>query len=176
MYRENELVMYGTIGVCRIFKIGIPDFRAEQAQDTPLYYFLEPLYQSGTIYAPVDSESIFIRPVISAEEAHAILGSIDEIEPDNYHSRSVQQMSQHYQRIIDTHSCKALLSLAKSIYRKGQEALQNNKHLGQIDKRFKKRAEDLLFGEFAVALDTDRERIEDFVYDQFDREFRGDFS
>ena len=32
---------------------------------TRLYYVLEPLYQSGVIYAPVDNEKVHMRPVIS---------------------------------------------------------------------------------------------------------------
>ena len=161
MFKENELVMYGATGVCKVTKIGRPDFCVEDEER--LYYFLEPLYQNGIIYAPVDNDKVFMRPIITAEEAAGLLDNIDQIEADEYRGHSMQQLSQHYQSIIDTHNCDALLGLTKSIYKKAKDALRNNKRLGQIDKRFMKRAEELLFGEFAVALDTDKDSIEEYI-------------
>ena len=68
MFKENDLVMYGKTGVCRVLKIGTPDFAvgdSNQNSSKKLYYFLEPLYHSGTFYAPIDAAQIALRPVIS---------------------------------------------------------------------------------------------------------------
>lgn len=164
MFKKNDLVMYGAIGVCRVTKIDTPDFVEDNDR---LYYFLDPVFQSGAIYAPIDNEKVSIRPVISADEAKALIEDIDSIKTDDFKSRSMQQLSQHYQEILDTHNCRELLSLTKTIYKKSIEASEQNKNLGQIDKRFMKKAEDLLFGEFAVALNTDREAIGEKIYKRF---------
>lgn len=165
MFKVNELVMYGATGVCKVIKIGRPDFI--ESEEERLYYFLEPLYQNGMIYAPIDNDTVKIRPVISAEEATSLLDSLDEVKVDVYRGRSMQQLSQHYQSILDTHNCRSILSMTKSIFVKSQHALRNNKRIGQIDKRFMKRAEELLFGEIAVALDTDRDKVEEYVHGAF---------
>ena len=162
MYKIDELVMYGGTGVCRITDIGIPDFY--EGDEERFYYFLEPVYQNGMIYAPVDNEKVAIRPVISADEANELLESIDDIHAEIYKGNSMQQLSQHYQKIIDMHSCGALLKLTKSIYAKRMDAISNNKRLGQIDKRFMKKAEELLYGEFAAALDVDKDKVEEYVH------------
>ena len=161
MFKEGELVMYGGMGVCRVSKIGRPDFAEEE--DTTLFYFLEPLYRSGLFYAPVDSDKISIRKVISKKEAKKLLDGLEDIEWEIYSNTSIQQLSQHYQSIIDRHDCKDLLSLTKSIMEKGVNAQKNNKKLGQIDKRFMKKAEDLLYGEFAAALDLDIAKVEELI-------------
>lgn len=166
MFKKNELVMYGGTGVCKVVDIGRPDF---SDSDEQLYYFLEPIYQQGIIYAPVDNEKISMRPVISADEANALIDSIDDIHAEIYKSSSMQQLSQHYQDIISSYSCHSLLKLAKSIHAKDTEAQKHNKKLGQIDKRFMKRAEDLLFGEFAAALKMDKERIADYIHGKLER-------
>lgn len=165
MFKENELVMYGSTGVCRVIKIGKPDFCSEGSDQ--LYYFLKPVYQNGIIYAPVDNDKIEIRSVISSSEAKKLLEDADTVEPEKFNTHSMQQLSLHYQQIIDTHNCEKLLKMAKTIYCKAVAADKNNKRLGQIDKRFMKRAEDLLYGELAAALGTDRDCVEKTVRAKF---------
>ena len=165
MFKENDLVMYGATGVCRVRSIGRPDFARED--DDKLYYFLEPLYQSGIIYAPVDNQKVVMRSIISADDAKAMLKNIDDVKGAEIVPGSMQHLSQQYQSLIESYSSECLLSLAKSIYRKNLEAEKNRKKLGQIDKRFMKKTEDLVFGEFAAALGEDREEIADYVHKHF---------
>lgn len=164
MFKENDLVMYGKAGVCRVFKIGTPDFASDKDSE---YYFLEPLYKSGTFYAPVEGD-VSIRPVISARKAKSLISGIDELKCEKVVAVSVQQLSQYYQNIVDSYKCDSLMSMIKSIYIKNAEALKNNKKLGQIDKRYMKMAEDLLFGELAVALDKDIEDIKKQVEERIE--------
>ena len=159
MYQIDDLIMYGSIGVCRVSDITEQVFNDEDK----LYYVLEPLYQSGVIYAPVDNEKVFMRPVISEEEAKSLIDDIPAIHTEIYRNSSMQQLTKYYQSVIDTHKCLDLLKLTKSIYQKKQAALAQNRHLGQIDKKFMKRAEDLLFGEFAAALHISREDVQEYI-------------
>ena len=142
MYHIDELVMYGGTGVCRVADIGHPDFVPDEDR---LYYFLDPVYQNGIIYAPTDNDRVFMRPVLSAEEVQALIEEIPGLA-------------------VVSHSCIDMLQMAKSIYLKMLDALSHNKKLGQIDKRFMKRAEDLLYGEFAVALNKSRDDVEEYVH------------
>lgn len=168
MYEVNDLVMYGSTGVCRVSEIGKPDF-ADSDEDR-LYYILEPVYQSGVIYAPVDNEKIFMRPVISEDEAKSLIDTIPEIHTEIYKNNSMQQLSKHYQSMIDTHKCFELLKLTKSIHQKKMNAIKENRNLGQIDKKFMKRAEELLCGEFAVALHIPREDVQHYIYERLNEE------
>ena len=162
MYQVNELIMYGSTGVCKVKEVTKQDFGGDHADK--LYYVLEPLYQSGVIYAPVDNERVFMRPVISENEAKELIESIPTIHTEIYKNSSMQQLTKHYQSILDTHGCKELLGLTKSIYMKKVEAVKHNRNLGQIDKNFMKRAEDLLYGEFAAALHISKDEVESYVH------------
>lgn len=161
MYQINDLIMYGSIGVCKVTDITKPDFAG--SGEKQLYYVLEPLYQSGVIYAPVDNEKVFMRNVISEAEAIELIDTIPEIHTEIYKNASMQQLTKHYQSVIDTHRCLDLLKLTKSIYLKKMDAQEHNRNLGQIDKKFMKRAEDLLFGEFAAALSISKEDVEAYI-------------
>ena len=164
MYQVDQLIMYGSTGVCKIKEITKQDFGGDK-----LYYVLEPLYQSGVIYAPVDNEKVFMRPVISENEAKDLIDSIPQIHTEIYKNSSMQQLTKHYQSILDTHGCKELLTLIKSIYMKKLEALSHNRNLGQIDKKFMKKAEDLLLGEFAAALHVPKDEVETYVHNLLDK-------
>ena len=168
MYEINELIMYGSTGVCKVSDINKPDFA--KSDEDKLYYVLEPLYQTGVIYAPVDNERVFMRPVISENEAKDLIDSIPEIHTEIYKNSSMQQLTKHYQSILDTHGCRELLELTKSIYMKKLEALKHNRNLGQIDKKFMKKAEDLLFGEFAAALHVSRDEVESYIHTRLEDE------
>jgi len=168
MYEINELIMYGSTGVCKVSDINKPDFA--KSDEDKLYYVLEPLYQTGVIYAPVDNERVFMRPVISENEAKDLIDSIPEIHTEIYKNSSMQQLTKHYQSILDTHGCRELLELIKSIYLKKLDASKHNRHLGQIDKKFMKRAEDLLFGEFAAALNISKEEVQSYIQTRLEDE------
>lgn len=161
MFKEGELVMYSGMGVCKVEKIGRPDF-AEPDDDTQ-FYFLEPLYKSGIFYVPVKSRKASLRKVISKKEAKNLMENLDDVKWEIYSNPSIQKLSQHYQSIIDNHDCKELISLIKSIIEKEVEAQSKNKKLGQIDKRFRKKAEELVYGELAAVLNMDREKIESII-------------
>ena len=85
MFQPGELLVYGTTGVCRVEEITTPDItRADRGRR---YYLLKPLYQDGVIYAPVDSDKVPIRPVISREEAEALIANgLTEEETDTLRS------------------------------------------------------------------------------------------
>ena len=85
MFKENELVMYGSTGVCRVKEIGRPSF--VDKDDERIYYLLEPVFQSGVIYAPIDNDKIPIRAVISAESASQLLDQL---------SATITALSEHH--------------------------------------------------------------------------------
>lgn len=168
MYDIDDLIMYGGTGVCKVSDITKPEFSG--SDEDRLYYVLEPLYQSGVIYAPVDNQKVFMRPVISEDEAKDLIDNIPQIHTEIYKSSSMQQLTKYYQSVIDSHKCVELLQLTKSIHAKKVDAMKQNRHLGQIDKKFMKKAEELLFGEFAAALHISKDDVEDFIQERLDEE------
>ena len=52
MFKAGDMVVYGGTGVCRVLGVLIPEFAKKRGTE---YYELEPVYESGTIYAPVDN-------------------------------------------------------------------------------------------------------------------------
>lgn len=161
MFDIGDFIIYGSMGVCRVSDITT---RAPaQADKEQLFYILEPLYQTCTISTPIDNTKVFMRPVISKDEAERLIDMIPSISAEAYHSRVIRQLAEHYQESLKTHDCEELIELTMSIYAKKQAAVQEKKKIGVVDEKYMKRAEELLFGELSVALGIDKDDVPDYI-------------
>ena len=161
MFQPGELLVYGTTGVCRVEEITTPDLtRSDRGRQ---YYLLKPLYQDGVIYAPVDSEKVPVRPVISREEAESLIDLIPSIRAEVCHAPTMQALAQHYQSAVRSHNCRELLELTMSIYLKWRQAEAQKRRLGMVDERYMKQAERLLYGELSAALGIPLEEVQPYI-------------
>lgn len=160
MYKINDFVVYGKTGICQVIDITVPK---NSSMDTnQLYYILQPLCESCVIYTPVDTK-VFMRPVISPEEANRIIDSIPTIQADAYYNDRMQELVQHYEEILQSHDCEDLLGLTMSIYAKKQCLGQQNQKCGQTDEKYLKQADDLLCSEFSLVLGIPKEDVPAYI-------------
>lgn len=164
MYKTGDLIIYGGNGVCRVMDITERSMTGTDHEQ--LYYVLMPLYQNCTIYVPTNNTKVFMRPIISKEEAEQLIDKIPTIRAEAYHSPVVSKLSGHYNALLETNECSDLLELCMSLHTKKQAAEQEKRKFGAMDEKFMKRAEDRLFGELAAALDIDREDVEGYITDR----------
>lgn len=158
MFEPGEMIMYGSSGVCRVEAVGQRDIAGEDR----LYYTLSPVYSTETIFVPVDT-TVFMRPVLSREQAEELIDQIPSIRGDACQERNLSLLTAHYQTALRSHDCRDLIQLVKSVYAKHQLAAQRGKKLGQVDQRYGKRAGELLHGELAVALGIPWEEITGYI-------------
>ncbi len=163
MFKPGDLVIYGGTGVCRIVSVEPSPSGRENGR---LYYTLKPIYQTFTITTPVDNDKVFMRPIISRKEAEDLIDSIPSIHAEAYSSKVMRELAEHYQSILSTYDCRNLIELTMSIYAKKQLAEAQHRKFGALDERYMKRAEDLLFGEFAAALEIDRGKVQAYIADR----------
>ena len=78
MFQKGDLIVYGNMGVCRVEAVEAPA-GLPGAGEKKLYYKLDPVYETGTGYIPVDAK-VFMRPILTHAQAEALIGRIPEIE------------------------------------------------------------------------------------------------
>ena len=149
MYQPGDLILYGRTGVCRVEEI--TEIRQRGVAQAQKYYVLKPLYQSCNITTPVENGRVFIRPIISREEAERVICAIPGITPEAYHNRNLNQLREHYRSCMETYNCLELVKLTMSLYAKKKEAEAQKRKFGAVDERFMKEAEELLFAVEAAA-------------------------
>ena len=117
---------------------------------------------SGKVYAPVDGQ-VFSRPILSRDEAEALVRAIPGMKPDVCREKNLRLLTAHYQNLLSSHQCEDLVQIIKAAHVRRQERRSSGAKPGQVDERFMKRAEDLLYGELAVALGMERDQVSDYI-------------
>ena len=160
MYQPGDLIIYGGEGVCRVTAIGPAPIAAVDSER--LYYTLTPLYRQGVIYAPTDV-AVPMRPILSREEAHALIRSIPTMASDPAEFSDAKQAAQQYKALLQTYDYANLLRLIRMIYAKNEQAITQGKAYSHVEERFLKRARELLHGELAVALGVAPGEVEPLI-------------
>ena len=158
----GDLIVYGETGVCRVDDIVEKEFMGEVRP----CYKLQPLYQSCMIFTPADNEAVFMRPIISAEEAKSLIDGYKSVEPEECPPASPRALCERYDKIIKLHDCSALIKLSVSIRAKREALLDKKKKLSAVDERYLKRAEDLLYGELAAALNMEKHLMSGLIHNR----------
>lgn len=161
MFEVGSLMIYDTTGVCKVLEIGVPEGLPVANKDRK-YYKLAPVFGSGTIYIPVDTK-VFMRPVISREEAESLIRKIPEIREDICDTHNLKTLEDHYKASLMTHECEDLVQLIKTVYTKKQNLEKNGKKTGKTDQQYMKRAKQLLYEELSIALDIPVGDVEAYI-------------
>lgn len=170
MFNVGDLIIYGSEGVCRVESIGVPENKGTGCGR--LYYTLTPVYRNGRVLTPVDV-AVFMRPIVERGEAERLIESIPMLHAEIFNERNLKKLTDYYKLSIQSYECADLAKLIKSIRMKRSEAVKNGRKLGAIDERYLKRAEDMLYGELAVALDKTPAEIKAYIDDRFNNNNNG---
>lgn len=160
MFAPGDYIIYSGEGVCRVESIGPLDISGSNRLKE--YYTLQPVYREGKIFIPVDT-NVFMRPVISRDEAEELIRHIPEVRGEIYENRNLRMLNEYYQSLLQTHNCEDMLVLIKAVYAKQRENESAGKKPGLVDERYMKRAEDILHGELAVALNIAKEDVPRYI-------------
>ncbi len=160
MFEVGDIIMYGSSGVCRVSGVSPSKDVKEHGR---MYYELSPVYSGCTIYTPADNQKVHMRPIISREEAEALIDEIPSIHAQGYHNRVLRQLTEHYEAILRSHDCHELVRMLMSLYEKKRELEGQKRRFGLVDARYMKRAEELLHGELAAALGLDISQVQPYI-------------
>lgn len=165
MFAVEDIVMYGSAGVCKIADIRTEKFSGEET----LYYILKPIEnQSSTIYCPLHSSKVQMRRLLSKEEICDLIESIPEAQTawiENEHQRK-----DAYTSILKQGKHSELIVLLKTLYFNQEKCRQSGKKFHAIDEKILKEAEKRLYGEFAYVLHIRPEEIGSFIMEQLKKD------
>ena len=156
MFEVGDKIVYGENGVCTVEKI--EPLAMSGASRDKLYYHLRPLIGSGTYYAPVGSGA-FMRPVMTREEADALIDAMPGIEPAICHDNRFNHVDAYYKELFRLHTCEALVAIVKGL----RCRISERKTRSSRAEATLKRARDMLHGELSVALDLPMGEVESYI-------------
>lgn len=163
MYQINDYVVAGSMGICKINEICIPDF----AKDEQLCYVLQPVgNQVDVIYVSVNNNKLQMRKIISKAEAKGYIVNFPNIEPICYENDKVREAA--YKNTLRSGDCMQRIQMTKGLYLKKQERIEKGKKLSQTDEKNFRQAEQLLMEELALALEIPLERVMTYIEEQIE--------
>ncbi|MDW2797451.1 CarD family transcriptional regulator [Clostridium boliviensis] len=161
MFQVNDLVVFGSHGICEVKEIG--NLCMFAADDERTYYTLKPLYEDhqSAVYTPVDNLKTTIRPAATREEAMNLIDHIPSIE--TIWAMDEREREGIFKDIMLKCECTGWMQIVKTLYLKKKKRLAEGKKNTAKDDFYFNKAEDLLYGELAAALEVDKEGIKDMV-------------
>ncbi len=160
MFQTGQLVVYGGEGVCQVVDVGVPHLSGIDIERT--YYTLCPVSHKVMIYVPTDRAE-HLRPIMTRQQAESLLAHLTDIEPLPIQSSGPFLQRESYDAALHSRDCIGLVRILKTVYAKQHRNPSGRHTLGRIDEEYRKRAEDILYSEFSMALDIPREQIPSFI-------------
>lgn len=162
MFNVDDVVFYYTTGVCKVVSIGPPALSGLPSHVD--YYTLQPLSDNHKemIYVPVDTKA-YMRFAICGEEAQKYIDMVPAIQPQFPETRNPKGIQDFYSGMINSFDITKLLNVIVSLTVKKREVQARNKHLNQTQTNFLRRAQEMVYNEFAFALGKTREEIASII-------------
>ncbi len=160
MYQVDDLIVYGNHGVCRVTEVGT--LAIPTVDKTRQYYTLRPEYQQeAVIYAPVENNRTVMRPVLTREEAAALIDEIPQL--DTVWIGNEREREAQYKAAMRTCDCRELVRMIKTLYQRKKIRMQSGKKGTVVDDRYFHQAQEQLYGELAIALDMPKSEVDDYI-------------
>ncbi len=160
MHKVNDMVLYGTEGLCRITEISIRNMHGEDVE----YYVLKPVGETGsTIFIPTGNASLTakMRRILSPEEIYALIRTMPAC--DTAWIENENERKQRYREILADGDRQELIRMLRAVYLYGEERKNQGKKLHLTDEKFLKDGEKLLHEEFAHVLNLKKDEVLPFI-------------
>lgn len=149
MFQINDVIIYGSQGVCEIAAIEEKSISGVKKE----YFVLKPIKDQGsTIYAPTDNAFVRkkMRRLLTVSEINNLIDSMPDEKTvwiDNVNARK-----ECYRNLLAGGDHSALIQMIKAIYAHKKEREAAGKCLHMMDEHFFKDAEKILYNEFQYVL------------------------
>lgn len=160
MFQKGDYVVCGNNGICVVENV--TTLNMTNIPKDSLYYILKPVYaESSKVYIPVNNHKAVIRPALTKKEVHDLIARIPSLEL--IWVENEKQREHTYKECMRNNNCEDFVRIIKTLYlRKKDRQLKGQKVIG-LDDRYLKMAEDLLYGELAVALGIEKKDVQAYI-------------
>ena len=160
MFQVNDMVLYGTNGVCKVVDIDERDCGGRMVE----YYILKPIYASNsTIFVPVNNEKLTskMRYVLTKEEIDAKIRAIPEVQEEWMDDERARK--EHFKDMVSRADTFELIQLIKMLMEHREKVVARGKKLNVADERMLQEAEKMICDEFSYVLGIPKEDVPSYI-------------
>ena len=165
MFKINDVVVYGSQGVCEIISIEDQKIGGE----TKKYFVLKPKNDKGaTFYAPTWNEKAWgkMRKVMTKKDVDTLIDSMPNKTPTWIPNEN--ERKETYKRILASGDQAAIISMVQALFYHKKEREAEGKRLHMSDEHFMKDAEQLLYNEWQYVLNLDKAGLMAYIFDRLE--------
>lgn len=165
MFKENDIVVYGSQGVFKI--TGIEEQKIYG--DFKKYFVLKPMNNKGaTCYVPTWNEKAWskMRKVMTQKEVNDLIDSIPNKEP--IWIANENDRKEAYKRILASGDQATIISMLQALFSHKQERESEGKRLHMSDEHFVREAEQLLYIEWQYVLNLDKAELMAYILNRLE--------
>ena len=160
MFERGEYVFHESGGVCLV-----EDICVAPLEGMPLdreYYVMKPIHDpTSTIYVPTDSDRIFLRRLLSCEEARGFLDRIPQVEAIDEPNAKLLRVK--YVEAMERHTPEDWVRVIKTVYRRSEPQGSKCRKLSETERAFGENAKRNLHTELSIALDLAPADVEGYI-------------
>ncbi len=160
MFSVNDVVMYGSNGICRISSIEKRNLTGNMVE----YLILCPVYNdNNTFYIPADNGEALkkLQKICTRKEVDNLIRHIKDEKTEWIENDNVRK--EEYSRIINSGNRHEIIKLINTLYLRRKELAANKKRLRTFDESLFDIAEKMIFEEFAYVLGIDRDDVGKYI-------------
>ncbi len=165
MFNINDVIVYGSNGVCKIEGIENKELMGTKKQ----YFVLKPIKSNASTYfVPTENDRLLakMKSLLSKEEINELIDSM-VTEKANWITNESER-KEKYRSIISDGNRLELIKMIKSIFIQKKEREANGKRLHASDERFFRDAQKLLYSEFGYVLNLNEDQLMTYIFNRIE--------
>lgn len=165
MFKINNVVVYGSQGVCEI--VDIEEKKIDGANKS--YFVLKPNADRGaTFYVPTWNEKAWgkMRKVMTKKDVNALIDSMPNKTPIWISNEN--ERKETYKKILASGDQAAIISMVQALFIHKKEWEAEGKRLHMSDEHFMKDAEQILYNEWQYVLNVDKVGLMDYIFSRIE--------
>ena len=166
MFDMGAKLVHPTYGVCEVVHIG--KINMKNVKDDRMYYTMVPLYDAKSkLFIPTDSENIGLRPIMTKENALALVARLKDMEPISVQNE--KEREKVFKEMIHKGNCEDISRIIKTLYLRKKARLDSGKKAVSLDEKYLFMAREQLYGELAVSLGIEKNGVEDYIVQSIEK-------
>lgn len=163
MFEVENVVIHPSAGVCKIVDIRKEKFSGEEKD----YYVLEPMGKTGksTLFVPVDSSKIALKPLYTKEEIHQIMDDVKASTMDWIENANVRKNT--FYSVLHGDDIGMILAMVVCLRENKERILKSKKKFATSDDRTLKEAEKKVVQEFAYSMNMNETEMIEYIKEYF---------
>ena len=168
MFAVDEYVYYASEGVCRIADICLSPLKGMPADRQ--YYILHPLRNNGVLYVPTDSETVFLRRLLTADEAEQLLNEIPGVTA--FEEPNAKALRLRYTEAMHTHAPSEWVRVIKTVRQRMEHfaGASRTQRISETERGFAEDAKRFLYSELSLALNVPMGEMEQYILRHIERQ------